>query len=341
MRVGIRSYGSYREHLESVGSIDLRNNIQYAHFLRSEGHEVCFFDENAREVVGFDVVLDAPRERCGHIRAAHHIHSFFFPFDRYSLEIPCALSNPCYHSGQFILSSPYKHGYTKAKDQLADFNYKHLLFLPLPYPDDLCPVDLVPGFQRDVIFWANKGNFSSDYGPEWNMHFITNGIETLKALVRLNRRANFKTVFLLDHLIRETRVDWRGEVLDLIHQLKDVERLEQVPWSQYVRLMARTKINTHVGGLTSGINECLFTRGVPAAPEKFVFFQDVAAELKILPPAETATADEIYDAYERLWFDEKYYSYVHDAFQDVFVDHRSAGLRKHWQQAIEELNGAV
>jgi hypothetical protein len=169
------------------------------------------------------------------------------------------------------------------------------------------------------------------------MHYITNGIETLKALVKLNKKVDFKMVFALDQYIRTTRPEWRGEVNDLISQLKDVTRLEQVTWTQYLDIMSKTKINTHVGGLTSGINECLFTGSVPATPEYFIFFRDVAKELKILPNPEVATADEIYDAYERLWLDETYYLKVRDSFQEAFVDHRTAGLRNHWKNAMEEL----
>ena len=340
MRIGIRSYGHYRDHLEGQGGVDLRNTVHYAHFLRSEGHDVRFFNE-AQGIDGVDVVLDAPRENCANICATNHIHSFFFPFSRYSLEIPSVMSNPCYHRGQFMLSSPYRHGYNMAKSQLSDFKYKHLLFLPLPYPDDLCPANLSPGFQRDTIFWGNKGNFAPEFGQENRYDLITNGLNTLKALVRLNNRSDFRVVFVLDSLIRSTRREWRSEVESLISQLKNVERLEQVTWSEYVEIMSRTKINTHIGGLTSGINECLFTQSVPAVPEKFIFFQDVAEELKILPPAEVATADEIYEAYERLWFDERYYLHIHDAFQDVFVDHRTEGLRKYWQKAMEELEDAI
>ena len=144
-------------------------------------------------------------------------------------------------------------------------------------------------------------------------------------------------VFALNGWITTTREEWRGEIEDLISQLKDVRRLDQVTWTQYVNIMSKTKINTHVGGLTSGINECLLTQSVPATPEKFIFFQDVAKELKIMPAPEVATTEEIYEAYERLWFDESYYLQVRDAFQDAFVDHRTDGLRNHWKTAMEKL----
>ena len=337
MKIAVRSYGHYRDHLNGFGGLELRYTVHYAHFLRSEGHEVYFFDDRRGCDSSFDLAIDVPNDNCGMVKAKFHTHNWFSPSTTSAATNPGIHEGQCYQSGQMIVSDPYRHGYDNAMDAEVEHNFKHVLFLPLAYPDDLMPKNLVPGFDRNVIFWGNKGNFNSEFGPERNMSYVTNGIDTLKALVRLNKKSNFKTIFILDNYIRGTRSEWKDEIADLIGQLKDVERLDQIPWTQYVNFMAQTKINTHVGGLTSGINECLLTQSVPATPEKFIFFQDVAKELNIMPSPEIATADEIYDAYERLWFDEQYYLHVRDAFQDAFVDHRTEGLRKHWQAAMEEL----
>jgi len=337
MKIAIRSYGSYRDHLDGFGGLEQRYTVNYAHFLRTEGHEVCFFDDTCGCDSSFDLALDAPNHNCHLVKAKLHVHNWFSPRTTNAAKNPGIHTRHCYQSGQMIISDPYRYGYENAMKGEVEHNFKHILFLPLAYPDDLMPKNLAPGFDRNVIFWGNKGNFNPEFGPERNMYYVTNGIETLKALVRLNKKANFKTVFVLDKYIKETRPEWKNEIVGLIHQLKDVDSFDQVTWSQYVKIMATTKINTHVGGLTSGINECLFTRSVPATPEKFIFFQDVAKELNIMPPAEVATADEIYDAYEKLWFDEQYYSHVYDVFQAAFMDHRTAGLRKHWQVAMEEI----
>lgn len=337
MRIAVRSYGHNRDHLDGFGGLELRYTVNYAHFLRAEGHEVDFFDDRRGCNSSYDLAIDAPNDNCGLVKAKLHTHNWFSSHTIVAANHPGMCDNPCYQSGQMIVSDPYRYGYDNAMKGDIEHNFKHILFLPLAYPDDLIPKNLVPGFERKVILWGNKGNFNPEFGPERNMHYVTNGINTLKALVRLNKKADFKMVFLLDNYIRDTRPEWKDEIADLISQLKDVERLDQIPWTQYVNFMAQTKINTHVGGLTSGINECLFTQSVPATPEQFIFFQDVAKELNIMPSAEVATADEIYDAYERLWFDEQYYLHVRDAFQDAFVDHRTGGLRKHWQAAMEEL----
>ncbi len=342
MKIAVRSWGSYRDNLDGFGGLELRYTVNYAHFLRSEGHEVHFFDDNHGCDSSFDFAIDAPNHNCNAVKAKFHTHTWFSPRTANAVNNPGIHGGSCYQSGQMIIADPYKHGYDNAMKKGVAHNFKHILFLPLAYPDDLIPKNLMPGFERNVILWGNKGNFNPEFGPERNMFYVTNGIDTLKALVRLNKKADFKMIFLLDNYIRGTRSEWRDEVADLIRQLKDVERLDQITWTRYVNFMAQTKINTHVGGLTSGINECLLTQGVPATPEKFIFFQDVAKELNLMPSAEISTVDEIYDAYERLWFDEQYYLYIRDSFQDAFADHRTDGLRKHWQSAMEEIeNGAL
>ena len=342
MKIAVRSYGSDRDHLDGFGGLELRYTVNYAHFLLSEGHQVHFFDDTHGCDSSFDLALDAPNHNCHLIKAKYHTHNWFSPSTTCVAKNPGIHETQCYQSGQMIISDPYRYGYDNTMKMKVEHNFKHILFLPLAYPDDLIPSNLAPGFERKVILWGNKGNFNPEFGPERDMHYITNGIETLKALVRLNKKADFQTVFVLDNYIRDTRLEWKDEIEDLIRQLKNVDRLDQVPWSHYVNIMSQTKINTHVGGLTSGINECLLTQSVPATPEKFIFFQDVAKELNIMPSAEVATVDEIYDAYEHLWFDEQYYLHVRDAFQDAFVDHRTEGLRRHWQAAMEELeDGAL
>ena len=342
MKIAVRSYGSYRDNLDGFGGLELRYVVNYAHFLRNEGHEVHYFDDVLGCDSSFDFAIDAPNHNCPTVKAKIHTHNWFSPCTTVAAQNPGICDNQCYQSGQLIITDPYRYGYENAMKSEVEHNFKHILFLPIAYPDDLMPKNMVPGFERNVIFWGNKGNFNPEFGPERAMYYVTNGIETLKALVRLNKKADFKTVFVLDNYFRETRLEWREEIADLVGQLKDVERLDQVTWTRYLDIMSQTKINTHVGGLTSGINECIFTQGAPATPVEFIFFQDVAKELNIMPSAEIATAGEIYDAYERLWFDESYYLHVRDAFQDVFVDHRTEGLRKHWQAAMEELeNGKV
>lgn len=335
MKVAVRSYGTYRDNLEGFGGLELRYTVHLAHFLRNEGHTVSFFDYEAGCGPEIDLAFDAPRERCDHILSKIHVHTRFSPYDSIKYDITEAHCNPCYISGRFILSLPYKYGYDAVLAAPYRDKYAHVVFLPIPYTDDMLPPGLVPGFDRKIIFWGNKGNFNSEFGPERCMHYVDNGLNTLRALVKLNQRADFTVVFALDSLIRTTRPEWREEVEALIVQLRDVQRLDHLPWSQYVRIMGQTKINTHVGDLTSGINECLLVSSVPAASEGFIFFQNVCRELKLMPPAEIATVDEIYAAYERLWFDREHYENVSRAFQAAFEDHRTQAVRKHWNNFLQ------
>jgi hypothetical protein len=135
-------------------------------------------------------------------------------------------------------------------------------------------------------------------------------------------------------MIRNTGLEWRAEVEGLIAQLKQVERLETIPWSQLVQLLGRCKLNTHVGSLTSSVNETVFTYGVPVTPTNFGHL----ATVDLLPPHRESTVEQVYDTYERLWFDEKFYNQIRDAFQDTFRDHRTEAVRKAWKDLTQQLD---
>lgn len=331
MKIAVCSYGTEIEHIDGFGGLEHRFAVNWAYFLQREGHEVHFFDPQRGVDNSFDLAIDCLVERCDNIHAKRHIHSGFNPI---ALTMPGIQDNPCYQADQYLYANPYRVDYLKSLGMRSSQGYKHTpLFMPLPYPDSLLPANMLPGFQRNEISWTNKGNFDPEFGPDSNFHFVLNGIETLKALVKLNQKADFKVTFLLDYLIRETRVEWRGEVESLIAQLKNVERLGRAPWTQLVQLLGRCKLNTHAGGLTSSINEAIFTYGLPVTPVNFIHL----ATVDLLPDPKEATADKIYDVYERLWLDPKFYWQTHEAFQDHFRDHRTAGVRKAWANLCQQL----
>jgi hypothetical protein len=169
MKIAIRSWGTYRDNLDGFGGLELRYTVNYAHFLKSEGHEVHFFDENRGCDSSFDLAIDVPNDnKCHLVKAKFHTHNWFSSNTISSSQHISIRDNVCYTSGQMSVSEPYRYGYDNAMRNAdgIEHNLKHMLFLPIAYPDDLLPTNLVPGFDRNVIFWGNKGNFNPEFGPE-------------------------------------------------------------------------------------------------------------------------------------------------------------------------------
>jgi hypothetical protein len=326
MKIAIASPGVEREHLDGSGALEMRWLVNTAHFLRTEGHEVHFFDTDRGCDESFDLAVGCLIEHCSNIKAKTHIHHSFRPKCLRSSDVQ---NTACYQRGEYIYSNPYRKEYLEGLGMMAQ-GFKHQqVFLPIPYPDDLLPPNLEKGFTRTQIMWGNKGNFDPALNMETQSHFVTNGIAHLEALILLNKRVDFKITFLLDDLLRKARPEWGVE--PLIAQLKNVERMPFIPWTELVKIMGQCKLNTHAGGLTSSVNEAVFTHGVSVTPENAVHLGVV----HLTRGARETTAAEIYDVYERLWFDEKFYLQIYEVYQDVFADHRTNGLRKYWKNTYD------
>jgi hypothetical protein len=244
---------------------------------------------------------------------------------------------PCVQKGDCYFSNPYIDTFSKLEESAVAAAGKFIpLFTPLPYADNWLPQNLPPGFDRQEIMWCNKGSLDPKFGPEHAPYYPENSVNLLKALVKLNQKADFKITFVLDSLIRTARPEYGTEAL--ISQLKNVERVDKIPWSNLVNRMSLCKINTHAGGLTSAINEALFVGTAPLTNSHFGFFNELCQELNIVPNPQHATTEEIYDGLEKLWFDREHYTNVVNSFEELFRYHRTQGVRKAWEDLLEVMN---
>jgi len=108
-----------------------------------------------------------------------------------------------------------------------------------------------------------------------------------------------------------------------------------LPWSKLVKVMSSAKLTLPVGGLCGSLLESLYCKSLPllchgtplAAP----------ADISKLPRASEITEELFYEVLEMFWFDEEVYRNAHEYYQDVFVDHRTDGLRKCWSDLVEKL----
>jgi len=335
LKIAFHSYSPH-DHLDGWGGLEQRFSVSWAYFLREEGHDVHFLPALTGCDSSFDLYWDAPVRseagmQCGNIHAKKHLHNYFAPDVRGVLSsCPCSLRGECYFSSPYVDKFRMMQGFEQASGGFK------AVFTPIAYPDNWKPQNLIPGFDRTEIMWCNKGSLDPQYGPESRApYYPTNSVAILKALVKLNQKVDFKMTFVLDSLIRTARPEYGTEAL--IAQLRNVERLDVIPWTNLIERMSKCKINTHAGGLTSAINECLFVEAVPLAPPHFGFFTEVCQHFKIIPDPQTATADEIYEGLERLWFDRDWYNQISAAFQEPFGHNRTEGLRKAFKELLEIL----
>lgn len=334
LKIAFQAYG--QNHINGYGGLEQRFAVNWAYFLKEEGHDVHFLKEGAGCDSSFDLYWNAPvcsipARQCPPIKARKHIHSYFH-FDVRSVIEFC----PCHERGECYFSSPYIDTFHKMKDFADEMGNFKAVFTPIAYPDKWRP-DVSPGFDRTEIMWANKGSLDPQYGPENAPHYPENSVKLLQALIRLNQKADFKITFVLNSLISNARPEYG--VPELIGQLKNVDSVDRLPWTQLVKKMSHCKINTHAGGLTSAINECFFVDTVPLANRNFGFFNSLCQDLDIIPDPQNASSDEIFEGLDRLWFDREWYNKVNDSFQELFIHHRTEGLRKSWVDLEEIVYG--
>ena len=342
MKIAIRSHEPTNS-INGYGGLEQRLAVMWGYVLSKRGHDVHYYHESVGCDESFDLALECPSEptrSCeppARIKAKRHIHT---SYGIGPMNHPEITSSRCYQEGEYILSVPHRQPYTTGLGYMAQGNKAKVVFLPLPYPDELIPPNLQKGFDREGIWWGNKGNFDPVIGPSHPAFepFMINGIETLKALIKLNKRVDFKITFMLTSRTQAAAHKYPElGIEELIGKLKNVERYDILPWSELVKRIAKCKLNTHPGGLTSSIHETIFTHGVPVTPKDSAHMFMRSPGVELIRERSKITADEIYDVYERLWFDEKFYTQVYDVYQESFEDHRSANVEKYWRRTLDFL----
>ncbi len=332
MKIAIRSYGAVGNTLNGYGGGEGRWTSNMAYFLQSEGHEVVRCAEGQDH--NCDLFLDASWERCQYVNAPVHVHHSFFACNNGALEFPCLPSGDC------NLAVPHR------REWVQDQNWKKLLekpfnniFLPVPYPDNLLPsnVDDVRGFDRTEILWATKDMFHPNFEPQTRPDgreqvFIQGGLDTLKALLRLQKKTEFTMHFLLKEMIDQAHP--RFGVPQLLSQFRNKQFYGRVLWTDLISIAARCKLNVPVGGLWGSIPESIFTKGLPMFFSRNCWSNEFGT---LLPFPENADEQDIYEALETLWFDERVYQRNFEIQQMLFEDHRTEGLRRNFKIAFEQL----
>lgn len=301
--------------------------VNWIHFLRTLGHDVQVI--GISQAADFDLCFSL--DTCGHIVDKPHIHNHFSPRNAGILNFPCYKKH-----GTMLVSNPYRASYEDALPWAEENNITQL-FLPMCYPDDLLPGDRQPGFQRTEITWATKDPFNFLFCPSNSPrhHIPQCAINTLKGMVRLSERTDFKMNLVLDGFLNSPEANAFG-VQEVIAKIPNVEKKGRVTWTELVQIMARSKLNVPVGGLSGSCLESIFSEALPMFHSDISFFK-TTQDITLLPPPQQTTEQDIYEALETFWCDKRAYTRAWEHYQDAFVDHRTEGLTRHFNTALEKI----
>ncbi len=336
MKIAIRTYGSSSDAIDGFGGGEGRWTANLAHFLRNEGHEVIRCNEGQDS--GCDMFLDASWERCQHARAPHHIHFSFAGPNMGALNPE--FTSGCMASGNCNLASPYRPAYNKLIKWNKEIPHNSF-FVPLPYPDDLLPTRAleIRGFDRTDIFWATKDNFHPIFCTPDRLRpdgreqvFVQNGLDTLRALIRFQEKVEFKIHFLLKHQLDQAPP--RLGVPLLLDQFRHKQFYNIVHWTKLVEILAHSKLNVPVGGLWGSIPETVYAHSLPLIYPANQLSGDFGS---IMPMVNETNEDDIYEALNVLWFDERIYLRQQELLNDLFKDHRTDGLRTQINLIFDQL----
>lgn len=334
MRIAIRKYFTPAENtIDGFGGGEQRWSANLAHFLSREGHDVIRCAEG--EDAGCDLFLDASWERCQFGKARAHIHFSFSGANAGALQFP----ESCINTGTCNFACPYLETHQETIRWTEFQPNVNPIFLPQPYPDDLLPAhSSIHGFERNGIFWGTKDMFHPNFcKPECirpdgrEQVFVQNGLDTLRALLRLQRRVNFDMTFILAHHLQQSPE--RLGVRELLQQFRNVKFGTIVAWTTIIDVLSSCKLSVPVGGLWGSTPESMFAKSLPMLYPNNQFY----AGMQILPLVLDATEDSIYDTLERLWFDRDAYTASYNALQEKFKDHRTEGLRKNFAVALQKV----
>jgi hypothetical protein len=352
LRIAWRGHG-VNKGVNGFGGGEHRYNTNVMYILEKEfDHEIITVDDHPRiKDVECDLVYDPPFEGrgCFDLKAPMHIHM------RFCSLVPNHESEECADRGNCIITVPWRQAYNEclAFEEQRDDRWvgkMKPIYLPMPYPDDLLPAHAaVPGFDRNEIFWCTKDPFhpvfaesyanEPGYGHGWKV--VNAGLCTLKALLRLQKKVDFKINFLMaGHLAQAP--DFLG-VRELLSQFKYKEfrptpqELSRgrywTPWLELLDILSRCKLNVPVGGLWGSSPETMFTKGLPMMHPDNMFHKDY----DVMPRVEDVNEDVLYEIFERYWFDKDAYNLTHKELQHRFEEHRTAGVKRIFEQTFAEI----
>ncbi|KKN22542.1 hypothetical protein LCGC14_0914070 [marine sediment metagenome] len=311
-------------------------------FLRREGHEIVH--RNPGQDGDCDLFIFPERWKSHECQAKNVLQFQWGADSNFKNDI-------AFQEGKSVISCSYRiHQNTLETVQLQweqETGHKsYSALLPWAYPDwfidEYMPDHTLDDpFNRNIITWISKGWYEPHYPslPSGRAR-IDNGVNTLKALVKLNQTVDFKLIMFGSQTWGNNqfeRIPAEYRMKELAAQLKDVE-YRTGNWFDVMKIAPHSKLNLHVAGLPSSLSEMNLARALPAVYTDNVDIRStVPQDISLLGEMQYATEDSIYDALYTFWTDSGTYHCALDYHQEWFKEHRTDGLRKCWGHALEVL----
>lgn len=338
MKIAIQPIGPDSGKINSFGGGEARWNINVYDILKQEGYDVHYRPPG--EDAGFDLYLDTPWTVCKQLKSKKHVH-FSFAAMSGNANLPQARTLECFREGGCILANPYRVGHSRnvaLQEGEEDVDFVPV-FIPMPFADIYKPnYDIEPSDRKEIV-WATKSCFAPHFETRGEKFVFVpnNAAMTLRALVRLNQRVDFKMNFLLSHHLKEAHP--RHNVPELFSKFKDANKVETLPWTELLKLMSRSKLNVPVGGLQASVMEGIFGTSLPVLYQDSRYYSGLERDMCLLPSVREATEDDIYNALETFWFDEKAYKKAWEFYQDsINRDHTTSGWMRNFKEALETMD---
>lgn len=306
MKLLLQSHGA-SNHLDTYGGLEIRYGVNWAHYLKSLGHELWFLhaSEIRRCAHSADFVFDAPTSDAYRCPDQPHFHNYFSP------EAPSYLK--CGHP----ILHPTRSSYRQAVEIFQHQNIQRF-FAPIPYLNDCLPDSTPEPFDRKLIMWANKGSFTPGFGE----HRRLSSMAHLRVLARLAQDFDFQVVFGGAAFVDVG--EYEPEVKELLTKIPHYT-LDRIAWSALVKIMCQAKLSMNPGGITGCVFEAIFAKSIPVLCNDFGFFGEEAREANLLRESSFVSEENIEETLRRLLSDREYYYKIHDIFQQGFEPHRNPG----------------
>lgn len=357
MKVAIFLSGSINNGLESATPGEGRWGQNLARMLAENGHEVdCIaghywdrpgwgttpplanvtFDFTPNTTKQYDLALYCPWEHqyngpkwegclTNPLKAKWYVHCTFSWGDSIKNDHTC-------YNNNHVLAYPYiqeNHQFPITKEA----NPYPTFALPLPIYREFAPINLE---KRKNILWSTKDVFHNDW-PEGH-HVPRIGLATMQAIKRLRQKHDFSVNFLSTRFFNPSASKHAAQmgIPDLVKSIPGAALHDLVPRDTLMGWMSECRITAVVSGLLGSFGESIASGAAPLCYSGHIH-RDAARKAGILLDVFYATDAEIFDAMERLYEDDAFYTqYMNDCREEMRY-YSYAASYKYFEAMTKEL----
>lgn len=359
MKIAVFLSGTINNGLDSPTSGEGRWGMELARMLAYYGHDiVCYTDPGSASSWGvqrplsnvrierfhktqekFDVALYIPWEHQYNgqewetcetlpLSAKWFVHCTF----SWTLSLP---DHNCYNNNH-VLAYPYIQENQQFPPSESEGNPYKVFPLPIPLYQNFSPVDL--GARKDIL-WSTKDVFHPGWGSV-DHQVPAIGMRVLKAIKRLSDAHDLKAHFLsTGHFNPANSFLSRDlDVMGLVESLPNYELYELLPRDTLMEIMAKSRITAIVSGLLGSFGDSIVSGSVPLCYEGHIY-RNAAKKHDLILNTVTATEDEIFDCFNRLYTDDAFFLEVLADYRDELRFYSYEATYGYFKNMVKELMG--